>query len=40
MPWALRTVAPGSLDTNAGAGQLTDDGVREVKKALLMLFSI
>lgn len=40
LPWALRTVAPGSLETNRAVGQLTADGERAVKKALLLLFSV
>lgn len=40
LPWALRTIAPGALKTNRAVGQLTDDGIREVKKALLLLFAI
>jgi len=40
LPWAIRTIAPGSLMTNRGVGHLTPEGEREVKKALLMLFSV
>jgi hypothetical protein len=40
LPWALRTVAPGSLETNRAVGRLTTDGERVVKKALLLLFSV
>lgn len=40
LPWALRTIAPGSLETNRAVGQLTADGEQEVKKALLLLFSV
>jgi hypothetical protein len=40
LPWALRTIAPGALNTSRSVGKLTDDGVQEVKKALLLLFSI
>ena len=32
MPWALRTIAPGTLEPDRAVGQLTDAGVREVKK--------
>jgi hypothetical protein len=40
LPWALRTIAPGSLDTSRAVGQLTADGEQEVKKALLLLFVV
>jgi len=40
LPWALRTVAPGSLETDRAVGQLTAAGEREVKKSLLLLFSL
>jgi hypothetical protein len=40
LPWALRTIAPGSLDTSRAVGHLTADGETEVKKALLLLFSV
>lgn len=40
LPWALRTIAPGSLQTNRAVGQLTPDGERAVKKALLFSFSV
>lgn len=40
LPWALRTIAPGSLHTSRAVGQLTDAGVRELKKAFLVLFSV
>lgn len=40
LPWALHTIAPGSLETSRAVGQLTADGEREVKKALLTLFSV
>jgi hypothetical protein len=40
LPWALHTIAPGALETDRTVGELTDDGVQEVKKAFLMLFAI
>ena len=40
LPWALRTIAHGSLQTNRAVGHLTADGEEAVKKALLLLFSI
>jgi hypothetical protein len=40
LPWALRTVAPGAIKTSRAVGHLTEGGEREVKKALLMLFSV
>jgi hypothetical protein len=40
LPWALRTIAPGSLETGRAVGQLTGDGQRTVKKALLLLFAV
>lgn len=39
LPWALRTIAPGSLNTTQ-VGNLTSAGEKEVKKALLLLFSV
>jgi hypothetical protein len=40
LPWALRTIAPASLNTGRAVGQLTEGGEKEVKKALLSLFSV
>jgi hypothetical protein len=40
LPWALRTIAPGSLNTNRPVGHLTEDGEKRVKKAFLRLFSL
>lgn len=38
MPWALYTVPPGSIRTGRVRGELTEEGERLVKKALIALF--
>lgn len=40
LPWALHTIAPGTLATDRAVGHLTDAGKHVVKKAFLSLFSV
>ncbi len=40
MPWALHTIPPGALQTGKARGELTEEGERLVKKALISLFNI
>jgi len=37
MPWALYTIAPGSIMNGKTKGELTEDGRRLVKKSLISL---
>lgn len=37
MPWALYTIAPGTIVNGKAAGELTEDGRRLVKKSLISL---
>lgn len=39
MPWALYTIPPGAVQTARGRGELTSDGERVVKKALVSLLT-
>lgn len=40
LPWALRTIAPGALNTDRPVGHLTAEGEQAVKKALIQLFAV
>ncbi|GAB3031078.1 hypothetical protein GCM10025298_19850 [Natronobiforma cellulositropha] len=37
MPWALYTIAPGTIMNGTTKGELTEDGRRLVKKSLISL---
>jgi hypothetical protein len=39
MPWALYTIPPGAIVTGRAQGELTEEGLKEVKKGLLSLFA-
>lgn len=40
MPWALYTIPPGAIQMGKAHGELTEDGERLVKKALISLFDV
>jgi hypothetical protein len=40
MPWALYTIPPGAIQPGKAHGELTEDGERLVKKALISLFDV
>lgn len=40
LPWNIRTIAPGAIETGKAVGSLTSSGEKAVKKAFLALFSI
>ena len=40
MPWALYTIPPGAIQAGKAHGELTGEGKRLVKKALISLFNV
>lgn len=40
MPWALYTIPPGAIRTAKPQGELTNEGERLIKKALISLFNV
>lgn len=40
MPWALYTIPPAAIHTTREQGNLTEEGIRLAKKALISLFEI
>lgn len=39
-PWAIYTVEPGVVNTGRAVGELTDEGIKQVKIALVSLFKV
>jgi hypothetical protein len=40
MPWALYTIPPGAIQVAKARGELTEQGERLIKKALITLFNV